>query len=958
MQKELYSIVTVVCLIMYSVHSLSGQAFEIDSLQPSYLLSESVEVMEEPVGGLSIEEVLDIGGDAGFVPWVTGKDSYRPGRFYWARAKVSNRLGPSSGQSSWVFHFAPSLTYVDAYIVQGGQVSSRHQTGFFRPYYEKGFRPRIQPNLAKVTLEPGETALLYFRARADRMAMLPEFWVEILPADVFWAQLVREYWSSGLFLGFVLMMLVYNLILSFTIWDKAHFYYSFYLVTIAGYQLYASRLLADWLAPVLFVEQPQHLYFFRLVAYGGLVAYLGFMRSFLHLETLLPRWDRLFRWLMVLSVPVLIVDAFLIWYSNFSPNVSDWAIIPFTFVFLCATFLFAWPLYRTGDKKGNFVVAGIICMGLGILLTIILRLQSIEYSSAYFKMGSVLEIIAFALGLAYSRRVEARERQQGKFELEKSRLLQEKEHAEAERLKELDELKSQLYTNITHEFRTPLTVIMGMAAEIKGQDKARSIIHRNGHNMLRLVNQMLALSKLESGQMKLDLIQADIIAYLQYLAESFHSLASAKYIRLAFYSEENQLVMDFDEEKIQHIAYNLLSNAIKFTPEYGKVTFHTRKVSLEGRPFLQIIVQDTGAGISEQRLPFIFDRFYSGGDGPPASRQGENPEGKNKGAILQSTGIGLALAKELVGLMGGVILVESDVGAGSKFIVRIPITNNAPHKAPALLDQWEAPAPLPEEMAQEEMAVPDSEAPILLLAEDNPDIVFYIRSVLKGRYNLLLARNGEEALAQAIGLVPDIIISDVMMPLMDGFELCTRLKEDERTSHIPLILLTARTAEADKVKGLKRGADAYLTKPFNKEELLVRIEKLIEKQERLRLYFSNGLPEEQRPAEDLSIESAFLKKARNLVEADIGNQELAIADLCEAAHLSHTQFYRKLKALTDKTPSQFVRSIRLEKAREMLETTQMNISEIAYSVGFNDPNYFSRSFQQEYGVAPSSVRKT
>lgn len=931
--------------------------------------------MEEGPEALSIEEVLSGVATDSFVPATSYKSEFIPGRYYWAKARIANRLDISSGESGWVLHFAPSLTYIDAYIVQAGQVSSRHHTGFFRPYYEKDFRPRIQPNLIRITLEPGETATLYFRSKAERMKMPPEFWVEILPVDVFWSRLGKEYWSNGLFLGFVLMMLVYNLILSFAVRDKAHFFYSFYLITIIGYQLYASRLLADWMAPRIFTEHPQYLYFFKLVAYGGLMAYLGFMRSFLHLDELLPFWNRLFRGLMALALPVLLADAFLIWYSNYSPDIADWTTLPFTFLFLISTFLFVWPLFRTGNEKGYFVVAGIIFMGLGILFTMIERLQTIEYSVTYFKIGSVLEIIAFALGLAYSRRVEARERQLAKFELEKSWLVQEKERAEAERLKDLDDLKSALYTNITHEFRTPLTVIMGMAAEIEGHEKARSLIQRNGNNMLRLINQMLALSKLESGQMRLHLIQADIIGYLQYLAESFQSMASGKHIRLAFYSEAKELWMDFDEEKIQHIAYNLLSNAIKFTPEYGKVTFHTRQEEQDGQPFLQIIVQDSGVGIPKEQLPFIFDRFYQAAPSSPTGEESSPPHSPREvevpvesppargaaanpalsgGAGGAGTGIGLALAKELVMLMGGTIAVESEVGRGSKFIVRLPIERNAERKGPAFPEHWQGPIP---EDGQSEPVYQDAESPILLLVEDNPDVVVYIRTILESEYTLFFARNGKEGLALAVEHVPDIIISDVMMPQMDGFELCLRLKQDERTSHIPIILLTARTTDEDKIAGLQKGADAYLTKPFNKQELLVRIEKLIEKQQQLKAFFSAGLPENTKQEEDVAIESAFLMKLRKLVEADIGNQNLTVSGLCEAAHLSHAQVYRKLKALTGKTPSQFLRSIRLEKAMELLNSTDMNISQIAFEVGFNDPNYFSRSFQAKFGVAPSSVRK-
>ena len=531
---------------------------------------------------------------------------------------------------------------------------------------------------------------------------------------------------------------------------------------------------------------------------------------------------------------------------------------------------------------------------------------------------------------------------------------------EARRMKELDHLKSRLYTNITHEFRTPLTVIMGMAEQLgEGQHKEKTkgrlhqglqLIQRNSQNLLRLINQLLDLSKLDSGKLKLNLVQGDLVAYLQYLTESFYSMAEDKDIRLTCYSEEESLWMDYDEEKIQHIVYNLLSNAIKFTPPKGKVIFHIRKNEQAEAPLLELKIKDTGSGIASDQLPQIFERFYQADDSP--TRQGEG------------TGIGLALTKELIELMQGSIQVESTPGKGTTFLIHLPITQTA-HLAqavqrPSIPEGQKAsgngkmiPATAKYETVQH------VERPLLLVIEDNPDVVIYICKLLEQDYRIQTAENGRIGLDMAIELIPDIIISDVMMPEKDGFEVCSTLKHDERTSHIPIILLTARAEQGDRLEGLQYGADAYLIKPFQKRELQIRLEKLIEIRQRLRARFSGGptpIADNVDPSKP-DLDRAFLARLEKKIQTNLDDTEFGVQALARAAEMSHMQVYRKLKALTGKTPSQFIRSTRLHKGKELLLMSDLTISEIAYQVGFSNPSYFSRTFHDEFNVSPNSLRK-
>jgi signal transduction histidine kinase/DNA-binding response OmpR family regulator/ligand-binding sensor domain-containing protein len=550
---------------------------------------------------------------------------------------------------------------------------------------------------------------------------------------------------------------------------------------------------------------------------------------------------------------------------------------------------------------------------------------------------ATLLFVLFALSLVYSI-----------YRYQLGRILARKETV---RLKELDKLKSRLYANITHEFRTPLTVIKGISGEIEeGLDKKEKewfnsrlkMINRNSDKLLHLVQQMLDMSKIEEGKMKLHLIRNNIVSYLQYVLESFQSMADAKNIKLVFYRESDEVVMDYDQDKIFVIASNLLSNAIKFTPNGGKVIFHVKKEKVTEKGHLVIKVQDSGIGIEEKHLPHIFDRFYQADN--TLTRKGEG------------TGIGLALTKELVELMGGTITVESMPNVKTEFCVSLPITQKAPRQKskPVKMPQINE----PEQKAETYPAtdIENNEQPLALVVEDNTDVAQYIISCLAGKYRVKWSPDGEKGIETAIRTIPDIIISDVMMPGKDGFEVCDILKQDERTSHIPIVLLTAKATDTDRIEGLSHGADAYLTKPFNKKELFVRLEQLIRIRRQLQEKFSKveiGLMEKTA----LTGEERFLKKALKVIEKKLDSPELDAALLASELYLSESQLYRKLKALSGKSTSVFIRSIRLSAAKKLLETGDLNISEVAYQCGFNDPAWFSRTFKKEFGISPSEVKK-
>lgn len=513
---------------------------------------------------------------------------------------------------------------------------------------------------------------------------------------------------------------------------------------------------------------------------------------------------------------------------------------------------------------------------------------------------------------------------------------------ENRRLKELDQVKSTLYTNFTHEFRTPLTVILGMTQQLRQEVKKVALlkldaIQRNGRHLAELINQMLALSKLESGQMQLEPVQADIIAYLRYLSASFDSYAEQSGISLAFETTDSQIIIDYDPKVIQQIFSNLLSNALKFTPPDGQVTIEVT----ERDHFLQLKVKDSGEGIPVDHQAKIFDRFYQLNSSSTRKKEG--------------TGIGLALVKEWVELMKGKIEVESEVGIGSTFTIVWPITRQA------LFDDSLTFASVSEKLSI--LPVGNefsklSDLPLVLVVEDHADIVQYLQFALIHQYTCIHAENGLVGLEMAFEKIPDLIICDIMMPEMDGYEVCRRLKTDERTNHIPIIMLTAKVETRDRITGLMKGADAYLTKPFVEEELLIRMQNLLELRRQLQkkyageLIGSNSWPELINGTTE-----PFLKKVEALIIENLEQENFGPNELARGLFLSRSQLHRKIKALTDKSTSIYVRMIRLREARKLLALSSLSVSEIAYQVGFKSPIYFSQVYRETFHQSPSEGRR-
>ncbi len=555
------------------------------------------------------------------------------------------------------------------------------------------------------------------------------------------------------------------------------------------------------------------------------------------------------------------------------------------------------------------------------------------------------------------------------------------EQVQSEKLEELDKMKSTFFTNISHEFRTPLTLILGPLEKLKSKTTDQdcqqdlNVMQRNARRLQILINQLLSLSKLESGQMKLHARQENIVALVNGYLQSFESLAKQKKIKLIFNSSEDSIQTYIDRDKLEKILYNLLSNAFKFTGEGGRIELAVTTLPpsrgeyvvggispLEGgQRGVNISISDTGSGIPPEKLEYIFDRFYRADDSYIKNQEG--------------TGIGLALTKELVELHHGNITVESRLGTRTTFTVFLPLGKD--HLKPdeivkpivhknsngesigredffeEQVEQFTA-LQIQEEISDDDIEEENSK-PYLLLVEDNDDLRSYIRSYLDDEYRISEAINGEMGLKKAIEKIPDLVISDVMMPKMDGMELCRSLKTDERTSHIPVILLTAKAGMEDKLEGLETGADDFLTKPFDPKELQVRIRNLIVQRSKLKEQFIRELDiTGQMTLQDiLSIDRQFLQKAKKTVEENMSDFDFSIEDFAEKMDLSRIQLHRKLKALINQSASDFLRTIRLNHAACLIRSKSGNITQIAFEVGFNNLSYFSKCFREQFGMLPS-----
>ncbi len=568
------------------------------------------------------------------------------------------------------------------------------------------------------------------------------------------------------------------------------------------------------------------------------------------------------------------------------------------------------------------------------------------WKTLWFKLTILLVII----GLIYLLIQFAIFRQKIKHEVIYERM-------SSKRQRELEDLKMKFFTNISHEIRTPLSLIITPLEKLTSQKLSNEEVHshleimkKSAVKLSKLINQLLDFRKLESGSLKLHLKQGDLIRFIGEEVNSFRSFAKEHGIELSFNSLKDKLLTCFDADKIENILNNLLSNAFKYTEKGGSVAVNLSLVFKsvdevdsmikEDKEFVKLVVKDTGTGISQNSIQRIFDRFYQADD-------------RN---IKKGTGIGLSYVKELVELHKGTISVESKPGKGSEFIVHIPLIGDCNEEL-AKIAEPESTIVDQEKEVEKESGDLKSKAKYMLIVEDNTDVRMLLRTHFETSYNVAEANNGIEGWNKAIEIIPDVIISDVLMPDMDGYEFCKKIKKDERTSHIPVILLTALHSKEHEFKGLSAGADDYITKPFDLTILQTKVENLLILRKSMKKKFSDEVSLQPNNVAVSSPDEKFLQRAIKIVEKNIANPELDIESFAKEVGVSRMQLYRKLDALTNMTVKEFIRNIRLKRAAQLLQQDKMTVNEIAYSVGFKDVSHFRKCFRQLYGMNATEYKQ-
>ncbi|HMH23438.1 MAG TPA: two-component regulator propeller domain-containing protein [Puia sp.] len=574
----------------------------------------------------------------------------------------------------------------------------------------------------------------------------------------------------------------------------------------------------------------------------------------------------------------------------------------------------------------------------------------------------------------------------------RARFAIEQERKEAQRLHELDMMKIRFFTNVSHEFRTPLSLILTPMDKIiqDTENPARrnqfQLIHRNARRLLNMVNQLLDFRKLEEQELMLSLAKGDIEKFIRELSFSFVDMAEKKNIGFSFHSSIKDLFTLFDQDKLERIVFNLLSNAFKFTPQGGsiRVELNLLQGSEYKQDLLQLMIKDTGIGIEKDKQEKIFDRFF----------QNEIPGSM----VNQGSGIGLAITREFVRLHQGSIYVESEPGKGSSFTVLLPIervdpdivdsqgsaTSDAaaasPNDPSFFFDPVVSPSatsafpqgygssqvsqgsgssedpPSPQSPVSPHHGPAASKKPAILLVEDNEDFRFYLKDNLREYFTIIEAANGKEGWQRTLGSHPDLIVSDISMPEMNGIELCQKIRSDKRTSFVPVILLTALIGEEQQLKGLETGANDYMTKPFNFGILLSKIRNLLAQQETARKTWQKQVEAHPTKTKLESPDEKFIRQALVVIEKNISNTDFSVEEMSRDLFVSRVGLYKRVLALTGKTPIEFIRSIRLKRAAQLLEKSRFTVAEIAYESGFNNPKYFARYFKAEFGMLPSTYQ--
>ena len=911
-----------------------GTAYVVDTNRQVHDLAAYTTLFIDSSSTLTVRQVAEGQYDQQFQPLTAYKGEYRKKINYWLRIPL---MATVTVPDWWLLLKTPKVRnayysqweYVAVYrLDETGRIQPVGVSGLLIPLSSKTVQKAAGLAAVCLTLPANKKQTLLIRLRndfSDGIRSVPELrnpTVDI-PAN---SVMQTEYALSAV--AAILSLLSFFFLVF--VREKAYLFFGIYLLFLSLHYLIIDPKVA--FINLFIPEHPQIVFYcFHVFTAGGILFFLLFGRSFINLPLLSGRIDRFLVWLVGLWGVVVGLELILM-NSYHQYVLFPWAI---AVLLVCIIGLFI-RIAFFNNILARFYVAGALWLFLFSVLGYSWEKGLIDPGFVPWPVAQIGQIVIYMIGLAYKIR------------------LNEVARAEAEQIREIDALKSRFFANISHEFRTPLTLIQGPLKQIEADSQrdgtplpdwlARHLktIRRNTDRLLELVNQLLDLSKLDSGAMQLRIARGDVIQLVKVIAGSFDSMAERKRIHYHIHYPEKNNWGYFDRDKLEKIVTNLLSNAFKYTPEGGIVAV---RVDMDEK-WLRLSVEDSGPGITKKELDQIFDRFY-----------------RVEAVENIGSGIGLSLVKELIDLYRGQISVSSEPGLGSSFKISLAIDQDSFRPTELVLDSHigkSQSSPVNRGFIAEEAdttpvkaAEPDS--PLALVVEDNADLRQFIAGCIGDQYRLLEADSGMAGWQSATTNMPDIIISDVMMPGMDGFQLTEKLKKDERTSHIPIILLTAKADQQHKLEGLKTGADDYLTKPFDAPELLIRLDNLIAQRRLLRKKFAGQIVLKPSEITAESTDERFLQKVMQSIEQHLGDEAFNVEKLADAVAMSRSQLHRKLQALLDKSPSDLLRQTRLFRAKDLLQQKSGVPSEVAYQVGFSSHTYFSKAFRDEFGISPSEV---
>lgn len=908
--------------------------FEIHELKVSYSLEEHFTVYKDEKNTITINDFLSgkVKDDA-FVQ-LSNAPEPKNNITYWLKLSLSSDINlndyfislPDANDAG----FMSGNEVADAYLIRNGTLIHTYNAGNLIPRSKKAFSESVNTNTFPINISAGDSIDIYlklfngpFGLKTKTNFMLQQ--KEILSYKDF----SYLHYNILFYSGIMFILFLYGLVFYFITRDYTFFWFfvcTFFFL-IHSSLIYPTNPFVSLIIP----EHPVLMYYvwFSFIT-CIMVSYWQFGRVFSHLKSHLPKWNKAVNILIISVLIFFVLQTLLLAFNSPLLTIFQLIIAPAIFLF---SIIISVKLLLTKEKNIRILGIAISWLFAFQLLGIFQDIELIHFKALNFwevaQIGSFV-IMFFALANRFKQYAA--------------------EKAEAEKVKQLDKIKNNFFTNISHEFRTPLTLILGPLKQLEqnitdeaGSKKYVKMMRHNGERLLHLINQLLDLSKLESGKLHLQIAHSDISSIVKNCVYSFDSLAEQKGIHYHAHFPEEEIFGWIDKDKFQKIITNLLSNAFKYTSENGTVSVEVYQDDKR----LRLSVQDNGVGIPKEQLDKIFDRFY----------QLNGTEG--------GSGIGLSLVKELVQLHKGQIAVSSETGKGAKFKLSIPITKEF-YENEEFISSYDTKDVLISKSIKDETEesyfkhdeLKQTTLQTILLVEDNKELSSYISDSLKHLFHIILARDGKEGCELAIQHIPDLIISDVMMPVMNGVEMTQALKNNDKTSHIPIIILTAKVTSQNKIEGLSSGADDYLIKPFDEEELIVRIQNLIEQRNKLKELYSKHIvsivPTEINVS---SHENNFLQKLKTIIEENLENELFSVVDLANALAMSRSQLHRKIKALTNLAPNEMIRNFRLERAKELLEKEAGNISEIAFMTGFASPAYFSKCFSDRFGYAPNEAKK-